>query len=77
MAMQNLREDVEAALERIRTGLRVEGGDVQLVGIEDGIVKVKLQGSCAGCPFSQMTLKNFIEKEIKKSVAGVKGVVAV
>ncbi|MDM7912981.1 MAG: NifU family protein [Methanotrichaceae archaeon] len=75
--MQNLRDEVEAALERIRTGLRVEGGDVQLVGIEDGIVKVKLQGSCAGCPFSQMTLKNFIEKEIKKSVAGVKGVVAV
>jgi Fe-S cluster biogenesis protein NfuA len=75
--MQNQRDEVEAALERIRTGLRVEGGDVQLVDIEDGVVKVKLQGSCAGCPFSQMTLKNFIEKEIKKSVAGVKGVVAV
>ncbi len=77
MAMQNLKDDVEAALERIRTGLRVEGGDVQLVDIDDGVVKVKLQGSCAGCPFSQMTLKNFIEKEIKKSVPGVKGVVAV
>lgn len=77
MVMQNQRDEVEAALERIRTGLRVEGGDVQLVDIEDGIVKVKLQGSCAGCPFSQMTLKNFIEKEIKKSVASVKGVVAV
>ncbi len=75
--MDKLRDEVEAALERIRTGLRVEGGDVQLVDIEDGIVKVKLQGSCAGCPFSQMTLKNFIEKEVKKSVAGVKGVVAV
>ena len=75
--MQNLKEDVEAALERIRAGLRVEGGDVQLVDIADGIVKVKLQGSCAGCPFSQMTLKNFIEKEIKKSVAGVKSVQAV
>ncbi len=77
MVMQNLKDEVEAALERIRTGLRVEGGDVQLVGIDDGIVKVKLQGSCAGCPFSQMTLKNFIEKEIKKSVPGVKGGVAV
>jgi len=75
MVMPNQKDDVEAALERIRTGLRVEGGDVQLVDIEDGIVKVKLQGSCAGCPFSQMTLKNFIEKEIKKSVPGVKGVV--
>ncbi len=75
--MQNIKDDVTAALERISTGLRVDGGDVQLVDIEDGIVKVKLQGSCAGCPFSQMTLKNFIEKELKKSVAGVKGVVSV
>ncbi len=75
--MDNLKNDVEAALERIRTGLRVEGGDVQLVDIEDGIVKVQLQGSCAGCPFSQMTLKNFIEKELKRSVAEVKGVVSV
>jgi Fe-S cluster biogenesis protein NfuA len=75
--MQNLKDDVSAALESIRTGLRVDGGDVQLVDIEDGIVKVKLQGSCAGCPFSQMTLKNFIEKELKRSVSGVKGVVSV
>jgi len=74
--MQNLKDDVEAALERIRGALRVEGGDVQLIEIVDGVVKVKLQGSCAGCPFSQMTLKNFIEKEIMKSVAGVKGVVS-
>lgn len=77
MLMQNLKDDVEAALEKIRTALRSEGGDVQLVGIDDGIVKVKLQGTCAGCPFSQMTIKNFIEKELKKSVPGVKGVQAV
>ncbi len=75
--MQDLKDDVEAALDKIRTALRTEGGDVKLVGIDDGIVKVKLQGSCAGCPFSQMTIKNFIEKELKKSVAGVKGVEAV
>jgi len=75
--MQNLKDEVEVALERIRTGLRVDGGDVQLVDIEDGIVKVKLQGSCAGCPFSQMTLKNFIEKELMKSVPSIKGVASV
>jgi Fe-S cluster biogenesis protein NfuA len=75
--MENLKKDVEVALESIRAGLRVDGGDVQLVEIADGIVKVKLQGSCAGCPFSQMTLKNFIEKELKKSVSGVKSVVSV
>jgi Fe-S cluster biogenesis protein NfuA len=75
--MQNLKEDVEAALDRIRNALRVEGGDVELVDIKDGIVKVKMQGSCAGCPFSQMTLKNFIEKELRKDVSGVTGVEAV
>ena len=76
--MQNLKDEVEAALEKIREGLRVDGGDVQLVEIDnDGIVKVKLQGHCAGCPFSQMTLKNFIEKEIMKSVKGIKGVESV
>jgi len=74
--MENLKDDVEFALEKIRAGLRVDGGDVELVDIVDGIVKVKLQGHCAGCPFSQMTLKNFIEKELMKSVKGVKGVVS-
>jgi Fe-S cluster biogenesis protein NfuA len=75
--MQELKEQVEAALERIRNALRVEGGDVELVDIKDGVVKVKLQGSCAGCPFSQMTLKNFIEKELRKDISGVTGVEAV
>ena len=71
------KDNVEVALDNIRNALRVEGGDVQLIEIEDGLVKVKLQGSCAGCPFSQMTLKNFIEKELKKSVPGVTSVVSV
>ena len=74
--MEILKNDVELALEKIREGLRVDGGDVQLVDIADGIVKVKLQGHCAGCPFSQMTLKNFIEKELMRMVKGVKGVVS-
>ena len=74
--MEDLKDDVELALEKIREGLRVDGGDVELVDIVDGIVKVKLQGHCAGCPFSQMTLKNFIEKELMKSVKGVKGVIS-
>ena len=75
--MQNLNDEVEAALGKIREGLRVDGGDVELVDISDGIVTVRLQWHCAGCPFSQMTLKNFIEKELVKSVAGIKGVVSV
>ena len=75
--MQDLKDEVEAALDRIRNALRVEGGDVELVNVIDGAVKVKLQGSCAGCPFSQMTLKNFIEKELRKDVSSVKSVEAV
>jgi Fe-S cluster biogenesis protein NfuA len=75
--MQNIKEDVEVALERIRNALHADGGDVELVDVIDGVVKVKLQGSCAGCPFSQMTLKNFIEKELRKDVSDVKGVESV
>ncbi len=75
--MPNLNDEVEAALGKIREGLRVDGGDVELVDISDGIVSVRLQGHCAGCPFSQMTLKNFIEKELMKSVPGVRGVQSV
>ena len=76
--MPNLRREVESVLEVIRNALRMEGGDIELVDIsEDGVVSVKLTGSCAGCPFSQMTLKNFVERELKKNVDGIKEVVAV
>ena len=76
--MEKLRREVESVLEVIRNALRMEGGDIELVEVaDDGVVSVKLTGSCAGCPFSQMTLKNFIEKELVKSVAGIKGVVSV
>ncbi len=76
--MPNLRHDVESVLDVIRNALRMEGGDIELIDInEDGVVSVKLTGSCAGCPFSQMTLKNFVERELKNNVDGVKEVVAV
>lgn len=76
--MPNLRGEVESVLEGIRNALRMDGGDIELVEIaEDGVVSVRLMGSCAGCPFSQMTLKNFVERELKKNVKGVKEVVAV
>ena len=76
--MPNLRREVESVLEVIRSALRMEGGDIELVDIsDDGVVSVKLTGSCAGCPFSQMTLKNFVERELKKNVDGITEVVAV
>jgi Fe-S cluster biogenesis protein NfuA len=76
--MPSLRSEVESVLEVIRNALRMEGGDIELVDInDDGIVSVRLTGSCAGCPFSQMTLKNFVERELKKNVDGIREVVAV
>ena len=73
-----MRSEVESVLEVIRNALRMEGGDIELVDInDDGIVSVRLTGSCAGCPFSQMTLKNFVERELKKNVDGIREVVAV
>ncbi len=73
-----MKEKVEAAIEKIRPMLKADGGDVELVGVsEDGIVQVRLQGACSGCPMSQMTLKNGIERVIKQEVPGVKAVESV
>ncbi|MGD8251812.1 MAG: NifU family protein [Desulfobacterales bacterium] len=69
-----MREQVEAVLDKIRPALQADGGDVELVGIEDGVVKVRLKGACSGCPMSQMTLKNGIEKLLKREVPGVASV---
>ncbi|MBS4021022.1 MAG: NifU family protein [Dethiobacter sp.] len=72
-----MREKVEAALELIRPSLQMDGGDVTLVDVEDGVVKVRLTGACAGCPMSQMTLSQGVERTIKSHVPEVKKVVAV
>ena len=72
-----MQEKVEAILEKIRPNLQADGGDVELVGIEGGIVKLRLQGACAGCPMSQMTLKMGIERELKKAIPEVEEVVSV
>lgn len=71
------KEKVEAVLNQIRPALQADGGDIQLVGVKDGIVSVKLQGHCAGCPMSQMTLRNFVAIELKKQIPEVKEVVSV
>ena len=68
---------IEEALAKIRTALQQDGGDIELVGIENGVVKVRLKGACAGCPMSQMTMANFVEAELKKAAPEVKRVQAV
>jgi Fe-S cluster biogenesis protein NfuA len=72
-----MREKVEQALNEIRPGLQADGGDVELVDIEDGVVKVRLKGACAGCPMSQMTLAFGIERVLKEKIPEVKKVEAV
>lgn len=73
-----MKERIQAAIEKIRPMLKADGGDVELVGVsDDGIVQVRLQGACSGCPMSQMTLKNGIERVIKQEVPEVKSVESV
>jgi Fe-S cluster biogenesis protein NfuA len=69
-----MREDVEKALEKIRPALRADGGDVELVDVTDGVVKVRLTGACGGCPMSQMTLKMGVERVLKQQVPAIKSV---
>ena len=72
-----MKEKVENALNKLRTALQADGGDIELVGVKDGVVKVRLKGACAGCPMSQMTLTNYVEENLKKEVPEVKKVEAV
>lgn len=71
------KEQIEKVLKKIKPQLQADGGDVEYVGIEDGVVKVRLQGSCAGCPMSQMTLKMGIEKLLKEEIPEIKSVESV
>jgi len=74
-----MRDEVEEALDGIRPALQADGGDVQLVDVDEaaGIVKVQLQGACAGCPSSQITLVMGVERAIKDRVPEVKQVLSI
>ena len=72
-----MKERVEAALEEIRPALQADGGDVELVDVTEGVVKVRLKGACSGCPMSAMTLKQGIERLLKERLPEVKEVIAV
>ncbi len=67
-----MKEKVEKALAKVRVALQQDGGDIELVSVEDGVVKVRLKGACAGCPMSQMTLANFVERELKGAIPEIK-----
>lgn len=72
-----MKEKVESALNEVRPMLQADGGDVELVEIDGDVVKVRLQGACAGCPMSQMTLKNGIERILKEKIPEIGSVEAV
>jgi len=72
------KEKITAALDGIRPSLQADGGDLELVEItDDGVVRVRLTGACAGCPMSQMTLKSGVERMLKQQVPEVKYVESV
>ena len=73
-----MREQVEQALAKVRPALQRDGGDVELIDVDDqGVVKVRLTGACGGCPMSNITLKQGIERVLKSEIPAVKEVVSV
>jgi Fe-S cluster biogenesis protein NfuA len=75
--VKDIKAAVEQALAKIRPLLQRDGGDIELVEVTDGVVKVRLTGACKGCPMSQMTLKQGVEKLLMKEVPGLTSVQAV
>ncbi|MFQ6136286.1 MAG: NifU family protein [Candidatus Hydrothermarchaeales archaeon] len=69
-----MRDRVEELINKIRPNLQADGGDIQLVDVEDGVVKVKLTGACGTCPMAQMTLKLGVEAFLKENIPEVKRV---
>ena len=76
MSSEEIRLNVEKALDEIRPYLQTDGGDISLLSIEDDrLVKVKLEGACVGCSVNQMTLRSGVEMTIKKYVPQIEQVV--
>jgi Fe-S cluster biogenesis protein NfuA len=74
---ETIEKKVQNALAEIRPRIQVDGGDIDLVAVENNIVKVRLRGACVGCPMSALTLKQGVERLIKQKVPEIQGVVAV
>lgn len=71
-----MEEQIKEVLEEIRPHLRADGGDVEFLDFQDGVVTVRFKGACDGCPMAEITLKQVIETAIKKAVPEVSQVVA-
>jgi Fe-S cluster biogenesis protein NfuA len=72
-----IKENVEEVLAKIRVGLKADGGDIELVDVKDNIVYVRLKGACGTCPMSTLTLKNWVEANLKREIPEISAVQAV
>jgi Fe-S cluster biogenesis protein NfuA len=72
-----LKEDVEKVLEKVRAGLQRDGGDIELVEIKGTVVYVKLKGACGSCPMATLTLKNWVETNLKREIPEISAVQSV
>jgi len=72
-----LKEKIEEVLAKIRVGLKADGGDIELVDVKDNVVYVRLKGACGTCPMSTLTLKNWVEANLKKEIPEISAVQAV
>ena len=72
-----MKAEVESVLSKIRPALQADGGDVELVEVQGGVVKVRLTGACGGCPMATITLKNGIEAALKQEIPSVQRVESV
>ena len=72
-----MKDRVEQVINRIRPAVQQDGGDIELVDVIDGLVKLRLVGSCSGCPSSTYTLKMGIERAIRAEVPEIIGVEAI
>ena len=70
-------DKVKEVIEKVRPMLKMDGGDVELVGIEDDVVKVKLQGACHGCPSAAMTLQMGVLRALQSELPDIEGVIPV
>lgn len=76
-ATADMKNRVTSALDEVRPALQMDGGDVELVGIDDGVVRVRLLGACGGCPMATMTLVGFVEERLRARVPEIRQVVSV
>ncbi len=72
-----LKEDIEKVLEKVRAGLQRDGGDIELVEIKGTVVYVKLKGACGSCPMATLTLKNWVETNLKREIPEISAVQSV